>query len=322
MSSERPPDPHDLVVHVESYLDYLACHNYAPRTVSVRRFALGRFLQWCQVRSLDKSIDVTRWTLESYQRHLYHYRRDNEQPLKMRTQYQWLQTVKSFFGWLVKQQHLLVDPSAHLELPRMGKPLPRSLSRREVEEVLAQPDVTRVNGMRDRAMMELLYATGMRASELAELRITEVDFEERVVTVVQGKWRKDRVVPVGERALGWVERYLREVRLLQVLDVNRSALFLTEQGTPLNNSGVSGICSRYLRQAGKSGSSHLFRYSMATHMLNNGADIRFVQQMLGHEDLKTTQQYTLVTVRQLQQVYERTHPAGGGGRGDDETDEE
>lgn len=178
-------------------------------------------------------------------------------------------------------------------------------------KVIALADVTDPIGLRDRAMLEVLYSTGLRRMELARLRVYDLDAGRGLVFVHQGKWQKDRWVPVGERAIHWVQRYLDEVRPGLVMPPDDGTLFLSRLGQPFNASWLSTTIAQYVDRAnlGKRGGCHLFRHTMATVMLENGADIRFIQAMLGHADLKSTQIYTHVAVAQLKAIHAATHPA-------------
>ncbi len=211
----------------------------------------------------------------------------------------------------VKSKFLLV-PASEVELPRMEKRLPQDvLTLSEVERLLTVPDVGDPLGVRDRAMLELFYSTGLRRTELCRVELPDVNTERRTLHVRLGKGKKDRVVPVGARALAWLERNLKEVRPRLCLDTRTPALFLTGYGDAFNPDVVSRMVSGWLKQAGlkRKGCCHTLRHSCATHMLENGADIRFIQQLLGHEKLETTAIYTEVSIKQLQEVHARCHPS-------------
>ena len=213
---------------------------------------------------------------------------------------------------MCKQDILAANPASELQLPRPEKQLPEAaLSVREVEAVLARPDVTDPLGVRDRALLELLYSTGMRRSEAARLHLTDLNRERKTLHLRHTKGRKDRVVPVGQRALVWLESYLDTVRPRLELDLDETALFLTGYGEAFNPDVLGRRVSKYVTEAqlGRKGGCHLFRHSCATHLLEGGADIRFIQQLLGHEKLETTAIYTEVSIQQLQEVHSRCHPA-------------
>jgi integrase/recombinase XerD len=205
-----------------------------------------------------------------------------------------------------------VDVGAALELPRRPQHLPRSvLAVSEVEQVLAQPDLTDPMGLRDRAILETFYSTGMRRMELITLALRDVDSGRGVVMIREGKGKKDRVVPIGERALDWIERYVAEVRPRCVVEPDPGNVFLARRGRPLRSNRLTELVHRYVSAAGlgKTGSCHVFRHTMATLMLEHGADVRYIQPMLGHAQLTTTELYTRVSITQLKAVHQRTHPA-------------
>jgi integrase/recombinase XerD len=180
--------------------------------------------------------------------------------------------------------------------------------------VLAQPDLADPAGVRDRAMLEVLYSTGIRRSELARLAVTDIDHERQTLLVRLGKGKKDRLIPIGERALAWVRKYLAEARpKLAVSGDDDGTLFLTADGTPFALDALTRIASGYVKASGvpKTGACHLFRHTIATLMLEGGADIRYIQAMLGHAELSTTQIYAQVSVRALQAIHSATHPAAG-----------
>ncbi|MFU9139244.1 site-specific tyrosine recombinase XerC, partial [Erwinia tasmaniensis] len=271
-----------------------------------------RFILWAAERGIHYAADVTRPALERYQRHLYHYRKTNGEPLSSRTQRTTLQPLQVWFSWMAKQGVILANPAADLELPRLEKRLPRTiLSVEQVEEIVNLCDLSTLQGIRDRALLELLWSTGIRRGEVATLEIYSVDFSRKILTIVQGKGKEDRVIPVGERALGWLNRYLHQVRpdILAVPDCK--ALFLAMDGMAgLTANGITLAVVPYLRAAGiEKGSCHLFRHAMATQMLENGADLRWIQAMLGHRSVESTQIYTQVSIRALQAVHSSTHPA-------------
>ena len=305
-------DPQNMADYADSYLDWLEVRNYTHDTLRSRRHCLDLFLQWCQDRDLARAPDISKPILESYQRHLHRYRKTNGKPLGHSTQCQRLLAVKDFFRWLCRSNFILFNPASELELPRKEKRLPEEpLSIAEVETVLSQPDLSDPLGVRDRALLEVLYSCGLRRKELTQLELTDLHLERRTLRIRQGKGHKDRVVPVGKRALAWLEKYLDTVRPQLDIHTAEHALFLSSYGEPFNPDVLSRMATKYIKAAelGRGGSCHLFRHTCATHMLEGGADIRFIQQLLGHAKLETTQIYTEVSIKQLQEVHERTHPA-------------
>jgi integrase/recombinase XerD len=202
--------------------------------------------------------------------------------------------------------------AADLELPRLEHRLPKHvLTQSEAETVINQPNVTEPLGVRDRSILEVLYSTGMRRVELTGLQLYDVDADRGTVMIRQGKGKKDRMVPIGQRALSWIGKYTCDARPTLLVNPSETTLFLTADGVPLAKSYLSQLVSGYVTAAnlGKTGSCHLFRHTMATLMLEGGADIRFIQAMLGHANISTTQIYTQVSIRQLKQIHEATHPA-------------
>jgi integrase/recombinase XerD len=281
-------------------------------TIATRKQALIVFVRWAAERSLGSPQEVTLPILERYQHYLFHYRKSNGEALGYVSQRSRLIPVKTFFQWLTRARYLLYNPASELQLPRPPKKLPHHvLTLPEVEAILAQPDTTTPQGLRDRAMLELLYSTGVRRMEVTRLKCYDVDTEAGSVFVREGKGRKDRMIPIGERACAWLTRYLIDVRPLLVVEPDTGYLFLADYGEPINRNAAGHITRRYIDLAGYTfpGSCHLFRHAMATHMLENGADIRYIQAMLGHAKLTTTEIYTQVSILKLKEIHTATHPA-------------
>lgn len=284
---------------------------YSERTVENREAALRPFILWCAERGLTSPREITKPILERYQRHLFLYRKADGEPLSVRSQHVRTTPIKALFKWLSRGNHILYNPASELELPRMEKRLPRHvLSAREVEKVMAMPDIATPIGLRDRAMLEVFYSTGIRRMELINLHLTDIDADRGTLMVRQGKGKKDRMVPIGERALAWTQKYREDVRGDFTCGADDGTLFLTTLGEAFAAGRMTQLVRGYVTAAdlGKRGSCHLFRHSMATLMLENGADIRFIQAMLGHAELSTTQIYTQVSIRMLKQIHTATHP--------------
>lgn len=306
-------DPGSMAMLTEAFLSAQAVKGSSERTIQSRRYALTLFLRWAQDRDLIRPDSITKTILQSYQRHLFHLRKKDGKPLSVGTQIGRLVAVRGFFKWLCKEAYLEADPAAHLEMPKETRRLPEdTLSEKQVAQVLAVPDIDDPLGVRDRAILELFYSTGLRRSELARLELRDLCFERTTLFVRLGKGKKDRVVPVGSQALGWCERYLIEVRPLLQLQTDEPALFLTGYGHGFSPNSLGNLVTKTIRKAdlGRGGSCHLLRHACATHMHEHGADIRIIQQLLGHAKLETTQVYTEVSINQLREVHARTHPAG------------
>jgi integrase/recombinase XerD len=219
-------------------------------------------------------------------------------------------SVRAFYRFLILDDYLANDPTETLEAPRTLQSLPKYLTQEEVDRLLQLPDVTKPHGLRDRAMLEVLYATGLRVSELVRLRAENVNFDVGFVRVI-GKGNKERIVPLGETAQDWLNRYLREAypRFERKAPGSR-ALFLSQKGGPMSRQNFWMIVRRLGRRLGLSDrlSPHVLRHSFATHLLENGADLRAVQIMLGHADISTTQIYTHITRERLKKIYDKLHP--------------
>jgi integrase/recombinase XerD len=300
----------------EDYLEHLKARNYAADTLRGQNNDLKRFLTWCDERSLIEATDITQPIVEQYQRWLFYYRKRNGLPLSVKSQHHILSTLRTFFRWLTRRHVIALNPVAELELPRVGHQLPRSiLTAAEVDVIVRQVDVTTALGLRDRAILETFYATGIRRKELASLCVFDVDANRKTVMIRQGKGRKDRLIPIGQRALDWIDSYMVKVRPQLIVDPDEEHLFLTADGARFKRlSSLSQIANQCMVSAGitKKSGCHLFRHTVATLMLENGADIRYIQELLGHSTLASTQVYTHVSIGKLQQVYQATHPAEQG----------
>jgi len=303
-------EPTGIYAWMRRYLEWLRVHNYSERTIINREKYIERFLFWSEGRGVTRPVQVTRPLLERYQRHLFHLRKPDGKPLAFRAQESHLVALKGYFSWLTKQNVLLSNPAADLDLPRQEKKLPRDiLTLDEVEEIMAQPDTDNVFGLRDRAILEVLFSTGIRRGEAARLGLHDVDAN-RGTMRVRGKGNRERTVPIGERALVWVDKYLLESRPKLLTLPDDGTMFLTHFGQRFAIEAFTHVVKRHIVAAGieKLGSCHLFRHTAATLMLEGGADIRYIQEMLGHVRLGTTEIYTRVSIRALKAVHDQTHP--------------
>ena len=301
-----------MVVMSRRFLEWMGTTGYSPETVTGWEMIFKYFIKWCDERGITSVQEVTRPVLERYQRYLYLYRKQSGEPLTIGTQEGRLIPLKSFFKWLAKNKYILYNPASELEMPRREYHLPRHvLSSQEVETILHQVDLTQPMGIRDRAILETLYSTGMRRTELCYIKRYDIDLHRGTVIIRHGKGRKERLIPIGERALLWIEKYLWELRPRIVMEPDEGILFLTRYGKPLRPKHLTRIVHEVVKASGigKEGSCHMFRHTMATLMLEGGADIRYIQQMLGHSSLETTQIYTQVAINKLKEIHSNTHPA-------------
>lgn len=305
--------PHGGLCHrMVQYLEWQRERGGTEQGLRNREHQLAQFLLWCEERGTEHPEAVSLRMLEQYQRHLYQARKADGQPLSVVTQYNRLAALKSLFGWLTRRHHISANPAADLEMPKMGVRLPKDvLSHEEAEQLLAWPDVNTVRGLRDRAMLEVLYSTGMRRMELAGLTVQSINHDNGTVMIRQGKGRKDRLIPIGERARQWVRHYLEASRPELTDFPANEMLFLAKDGQGFSPEGLSDHIGRMIRESGlrERGSCHLLRHTMATQMLEHGAELRWIQAMLGHADISTTQVYTRVSIRALREIHRATHPA-------------
>jgi integrase/recombinase XerD len=311
-------DQRSLYHRLLGFVQWRRERNLSDNTVKTQGHYVYHFILWCEERGLHYPNEITKPILERYQRYLYQYRKANGEPLSSRTQNYQLSALQVWFKWLIKHDFILANPAADLELPRIEKRLPHHiLTVEEVEQILNLPDINTLQGIRDRAVLELLWSTGMRRMEVAGLTCHSIDYKRQIVMIRQGKGKVDRVTPVGSRALAWLQLYSEQVRPQLLVNPAENALFLAMDGLAgLVPNGVTRLTSHYVRASGISqfGSCHLFRHAMATQMLENGADLRWIQTMLGHRHIGSTQIYTQVSIRALQAVHEATHPAQNGSR--------
>jgi integrase/recombinase XerD len=222
-----------------------------------------------------------------------------------------LSSIRRFFRYMLREGHISEDPSTRIEMPKLGRPLPKSLTESEVISLLKAPDVTQALGIRDRAMLELLYATGLRVSELVSLRIDQVNLRQGIVRVL-GKGKRERLVPIGEEAQTWIEKYMQDARPEIIGSQQSDYLFSTRRSDHMTRQAFWHIIKRYAQKAGISAamSPHTLRHAFATHLLNHGADLRVVQMLLGHSDVSTTQIYTHVARERLKDLHAQHHPRG------------
>ena len=276
----------------------------SEHTIAAYRSDLMQLERFFRARGRDLA-GATRADVRAYLEHR------RERRAKAATAARVLSTLRRFYGYLLRENRIDQDPTALIDSPRRPRALPKSLSETQVEQLLAAPDTATALGLRDRTMLETLYATGVRVSELVGLTLARIGLTQGVIRVV-GKGDKERLVPLGEEAIAWLDRYLREARPGLVARRATDALFVTARGGPLTRQAFWYNIKRYARKARINAplSPHTLRHAFATHLLNHGADLRVVQMLLGHADLSTTQIYTHVARARLQELHARHHPRG------------
>lgn len=291
---------------IDQFLDALWMERgLSENTLSAYRSDLSQFGQWLGEEGAGTLLEVRREQIQGYLAHRLECRRSPRSTARL------LSSLRRFYTWLRREQRVAEDPTALIEAPRLGRSLPRSLSETEVEALLQAPDTATPKGLRDRCMLEVLYATGLRVSELVNLQVAQLNSQQGVVRVT-GKGQKERLVPLGEEALGWLQRYLQEVRPGVLNGKVADAVFLSNRRQSMTRQTFWHLIKGYARQAGieKPLSPHTLRHAFATHLLNHGADLRVVQMLLGHSDLSTTQIYTHIARARLQELHAQHHPRG------------
>jgi len=305
-------NPNSIYGMASRFLETLAIRNFSKQTIDGREIHLAQFASWCEDRSIMKPGEVTKPIVDRFQRYLFHYRKKTGGPLGFGYQLAILVSIKVFFRWLTKNNHTLYNPASEIELPKVVKRLPKHvLTIEEAETVINQTDIKSPLGLRDRAILETFYSTGLRRMELGNLRLYDLDIERGTLSIKEGKGRKDRTVPIGERAINWIEKYIYESRPRLLPNPGEQILFLSDTGDPYTHTQITYLVGKYVEKAdiGKTGACHLFRHTMATLLLENGADVRYVQAMLGHERLETTEIYTHVSIKKLKEIHTMAHPA-------------
>jgi len=308
----HPSPENPLHSYLNAWAEWAAVNGQSEHTIHTRKHGVIRFIVWCDERGINHPTEITRPILERYQRSLYQYRKHNGAPLSVVSQLNLLNSLLTWFRWMVRNNHILYNPAADLELPKGPKTLPKTiLSATMIDAILNQADITTLSGIRNRAVMEVFYSTGIRRLELIKLKQYDIDIERGTLMVRKGKAGKDRFVPIGERACRWVEKYQLEVRPQFACGFDDQTLFLNDFGLSMSATFVGDMVRLHVEAVGITtpGSCHVFRHAMATHMLENGADIRFIQAMLGHANLETTQIYTRVSMSKLKEIHNATHPA-------------
>lgn len=290
--------------YVERFDDFLALEQGASvQTSRAYKLDIARFVEYANVKGAKSPIDVGARTLREY---VYHLKDLGLSGASIRRN---ISAVRTYFKFLLAEGHVVRDPSERLETPKKWRTLPDVLAVDEIEKLLTAPSLDEPLAFRDRAMLELAYGAGLRVSEWISMNVRDVMLQDHLVRVF-GKGAKERLVPIGRRAIGAIAIYLREQRPALEKGEGKGVLFLNARGQPLSRMGAWKILRKYVDQAGitKPVSPHTLRHSFATHLLEGGADLRAVQEMLGHVDISTTQIYTHVDREYLRSVHKQFHP--------------
>lgn len=296
---------------VIDYLHYLQTLGRSVHTLKGTKYDLHRLTRFLEGEGIEHIEDLTCEVLSDYQQELYFCLTAKGKPLSIRTQAQRMGVIKGFTKYLKKRDYLLHDPGKPLQLPKKPKRLPRIiLSSKEIKKLLQAPDVRTNRGWRNRIILELLYDTAIRRAEVAAIRLTDLDLNAGYI-LIHGKGDKDRVVPLSSRVCDLVQNYILMVRPGLVVDNDPGYLILNRWGRRMDANGIWAVVKRCAHLSGikKNITTHTFRHTCATHMLKNGAPVRHLQEMLGHESLESTQIYTHVTINDLKQIHARYHPS-------------
>jgi integrase/recombinase XerD len=308
---ERVQRDAPLEDQLEDYLAWLYAMHYASPTIANRRSMVRRLVHWLAEHGASTVASLTPATLTAYRAALRRHRTEAGAPLTIGTQIQHLVAITSFVRWLAVQEYRVSHLLPSLTIPRRPQTLPRRiLTLEELRHVFALPLITDPLGARDRAILEILYATGMRRTEAAQLALDDVDLPQARAAIRAGKGGRGRLVPLTLRAVAWTKRYLSTARPALAQPASPPALFLSQRGRRLRPKDLGARVRHYLRRAGipPPGSTHLFRHAVATHLLEAGADVRYIQVLLGHTKLSTTALYTRVALPALHDVTARFHP--------------
>jgi integrase/recombinase XerD len=284
----------------------------ARNTLESYRRDLRLFAEWLEAQRRAPLVAATEADLAAYFAFRYAQRlRSGRQGIKSSTQARVHSSLKRFYRFLVRIDRIQADPTVKLDAPKKSQRFPKTLSENDVEALLAQPDPDQRLGLRDRAMLEVLYASGLRVSELTRLKLAEVSLDMAVVRIF-GKGSKERLVPLGEEAMAWLARYTKEARPALLKKRSSEFLFVTGRGGPMTRQAFWHLLKKRAARAvpGKALSPHTLRHAFATHLLNHGADLRVVQLLLGHADISTTQIYTHVARERLKALHAKHHPRG------------
>jgi integrase/recombinase XerD len=290
---------------LEKYSKYLEGIGFSYRTQKSYCGSVMKLIEYLKKQEVKDLLEVDKYHLQEYQEYLY-----AETNLTLASQQVRLCAVINFFKYLDRTGQVLYTPAASIELPKRNRSLPRKiLNEKQIKKLLNAPDTDTALGLRDRAILEVFYSTGIRNTELRNLELYDIDYDRKQIIVREGKGGKDRVLPIGQIALLYIKEYIEQARP-ELLKIEIKTLFISKRGKKLTDDMIPWIVQKYAKKArlDETIGSHTIRHSFATHLLKRGAPIRYIQEMLGHANLDTTQRYTKVEITDLKKIHKKTHP--------------
>ncbi len=311
INAATAPTTNNLEVFRSRYRQYMEVLNRSSRTIQEYNRIIDHFINFLMQIGVSDIYEITKEQILSYQKEVFYQLNYKGQQTLPQTHNNYLKTVKSFFKFLQIEGYLVHNPAKDIPYARQPQQLPRTiLTQDEIEKLLNQPDTGTPLGYRDRAILEVLYSTGIRRQELMNLEPADVDYEKGFLRVNRGKGGKDRIVPLGRIACKYVENYIKLVRIDMVRKQNSPHLFLSLIGNQISRSALRELILGYARKAkiNKAVTPHVFRHTCATHLIRRNANIRCVQEILGHQSLDTTQKYTQITITDLKEAHQACHP--------------
>ncbi len=312
LNIENPQNKYSELI--EKYLSFISKRDVSERTIDIIRSLIKRFLNYLEQHNIHDIRQVTKKIINDYNLYLLLYQTNKKKPYNVTTRANILINIKAFFDFLCKENILFVNPAKDIELPKIPKKISRDIpTLKEIDLILSTFKTHRPTELRNFCIIETMYSTGLRVMEIINLKINDIDFENMFITVRKGKNKKDRVVPINAFALNWIKDYLNKARpvFISKNNTDKGFLFLESQnGKKISTDSIGDMITRHTKKAGidKHFIPHSFRYACATHMLKNGADIRYIQEMLGHKLLTSTQQYTRVLKGDLKRMIRKFHP--------------
>lgn len=298
------------------YLEHLQAEGFATDTIYRRKIYVNRFFSWCRKNKIIKLMQVSQTTLEKYQKYLGKVKR-NDKFMSVESRSRYIFAVSDFFFYLLQNNFILINPAEKLAKAKLPSRIPKDiLNKEEIQAIFSCSTELgqsvagndKQNSLRDRAILELLYFCGLRRMELVRLNINDIDFTNARLSIRESKCAKDRIVPINPSALNSLNKYIETARP-NLIKGNEKTVFLADNNKPFRPDALSSLVGNYVKKAtNKKAACHIFRHSIATHLLENGMDIRYIQEFLGHDNINTTKIYTRVSIAKLKEVHEKTHP--------------